>query len=65
MTEDDKKYIDEMTYHLMLRHNRFDSLGSNLFIGETGKYFFESMIKKRKEIGDAEHVRISKEIGWG
>ena len=62
MTKDE---IDVMSYETMLRLNRFEPLGAELFMGEYGKYFSDSMIKKRKEVGDAEHTRISKEIGWG
>ena len=64
MNEKTKKLIDEMDYESMLQAWRFHPLGDTLFQGETGQYFAEVMRKKRTEVGDAEHVRASKSIGW-
>ena len=63
MTEAEKKQIDEMDYESMLRMWRTAPAGDPMFQGETGRYFREAMDKKRLEIGNAEHVRASKNIG--
>lgn len=60
-----KQQIDEMSYEELLHAWRFTKVGSPLFQGDMGTYFGLVMTKKRSEVGQAEHVRISKLIGWG
>jgi len=59
-----KDWIDAATYEDLLTRWRFAPSGSPWFQGEVGKYFELIMSQKRKEIGDAEAVRASKNIGW-
>lgn len=59
-----KEWIDNASYEELLRKWRFVPPGSPFFQGEVGNYFAEAMNKKRIEVGDAEHVRASKSIGW-
>ena len=64
-TKERKKWIDNASYEDLLRKWRFAPAGSPFFQGEVGQYFVLIMGKKRKEVGDAEHTRASKAIGWG
>lgn len=65
MTIDErKKWIDNASYEELLTKWRFAPAGSPWFQGEIGIYFDEVIRKRRKEVGEAEHVRISKAIGW-
>lgn len=59
-----KVIIDAMGYEEMLRRWRTHPAGSPLFQGEIGKYYSDAMAKKREQVGNAEHVRASKSIGW-
>ncbi len=58
------KQIDGMDYETMLRRWRFTPTGDPLFTGQVGAYFVQAMKRKREEVGDAEHTRASKAIGW-
>lgn len=65
MTEEQmKRWIDNAPYSQLLHRWRTAPLGDPFFRDEMGSYYREVMQRKRKEIGDAEAVRISKEIGW-
>jgi hypothetical protein len=64
MDEQQKKWIDEANYESLLRRWRFAEPGSPWFQGETGNYFAQVFNRKRQEVGDAEHVRASKSVGW-
>ena len=64
MEERIKQQIDEMDYESMLRLWRNATVGHPMLQGETGDYYAEKMKQKRKEVGNAEHVRASKSIGW-
>lgn len=59
--ENDKLFIDNLTYKQMLNLWRFSEAGNPLFIGDTGVYFTKRMNELKKEVN---HVQISKEIGW-
>lgn len=59
-----KKWIDNATYNELLFRWRTAPAGDPFFQGEIGDYYAEVMKKKREQIGDAEHVRASKSIGW-
>lgn len=62
--KDLKREIDRMSYTRMLSLWRFEPTGSPWFQGETGEYFKKKFHEKRQEVGTAEHVRVSKSIGW-
>lgn len=64
MTEGTKKRIDNMDYESMLFLWRNAPVGHPMLQGETGDYYSKVMAKKRDEVGNAEHVRASKSIGW-
>jgi hypothetical protein len=60
-----KKLIDQMPYTEMFSKWRFAPVGDPMFQGEVGDYFAKVMKDKRIQVGDAEHTRISKQLGWG
>lgn len=65
MTEEEMKaWIDSASYEELLRRWRFAPIGSPWFLGEVGKHFSNVMMDRRREVGDLEHTRISKIIGW-
>ena len=65
MTDDERKYwIDNASYGALLSKWRFSKTGNPFFEGEVGDYYAKVMKCKREEVGDAEHTRISKAIGW-
>ena len=63
--EEMKKWIDEATYEQLLSKHRFAPVGDPFFMLEMDCYFEEVMERKREEVGDEEHSRISRAIGWG
>lgn len=63
MTEAQKHWIDNATYNQLLGRWRSAPSGDLMFQGETGDYYAKKMKEKRAEIGDAAHVKASKEIG--
>jgi hypothetical protein len=65
LTQEQKDYIDEMTYIEMLRLWRTVPAGDPLFVGETGIYFGKIIAEKRIQVGPEEHTAASKSIGWG
>jgi len=64
LTKSLKKEINEMDYISLLRRWRFAPAGDPIFQGISGRYFSKVMAKKREAIGNEEHVKISKELGW-
>lgn len=64
MTEEQKSWIDNASYEELLRRWRFAPVGDPMFQGAAGDYYQAKMLKKRREIGDKEHTRASKNIGW-
>ena len=62
--EEMKKWIDNASYEQLLSCWRNAPVGDQIFVGEVGDYYNRRMAKKRLEVGDAEHVRASKSIGW-
>ena len=65
MTDDEmKQWIDNASYEALLGKWRL-ATGSLFFQGEIGDYYIEAMRRKRVEVGDTEHTRASKAIGWG
>ena len=63
MNDETKKNIDEMSYEGLLSLWRNAATGHPYFQGETGDYYRKSMAEKRAVVGNAEHVRASKNIG--
>lgn len=59
-----KNWIDNASYEMLLRRNRFSSSDDEIFHGECGKYYISEMNKKKKEIGDLNAVLVSKKVGW-
>lgn len=58
------EWIDNASYEELLHKWRFAPISDPFFMGEIGKYYDKVMRRKREEIGDDEHTRISKKIGW-
>ena len=66
LTEENKKYIDSLTYEQLLSKWRFAPFGDEWFQEETGEYWGERMSELRNQEGGQErHVAASKAIGWG
>ena len=66
MTDDEmKQWIDNASYRELLSRWRFARSGNPFFQGEVGDYYAKVMRRKRAEVGDTEHTRASKAIGWG
>jgi hypothetical protein len=64
LSEEDKKYINSLSYEDLLKHLRRAPIGDRWFKGERGKYWITRMNGLRsKPGGQEEHVRISKSIG--
>ena len=59
-----KHKIDCMSYYQLLKTWRFVSCENSMFEGETGRYYARVMAKRRCEIGEPEHVRVSKLLGF-
>lgn len=64
MTEQQKQWIDSSSYEQLLRRWRESPIGSDWFHGDTGEYYSKVMAEKREKVGNDEHVRVSKSIGW-
>ena len=62
--EEMKKWVDNSSYERLLSHWRNAPTGDQMFVGEIGDYYKVKMAEKRSEVGDSEHVRASKSIGW-
>ena len=58
-----KEWIDNASYEELLSKWRFAPVGDPFFVGEVGSYYSSKMQEKRREIGNEEHVRISKKLG--
>lgn len=63
MTDEQKQKIDNMGYESMLSLWRSAPAGHPMFQGDIGQYYSQVMAEKRKQVGNAEHVRASKSIG--
>ena len=59
-----KNWIDNASYESLLRKWRFAPTGDPFFQGNIGDYYSYVMAKKRSDVGNEEHVRSSKYIGW-
>jgi hypothetical protein len=58
-------WIDQAAYLELLRKNRFEPSGSPWFTGAVGDHFVTVLGRRREEVGNDEHVRCSKLLGWG
>ena len=67
MTPEQKKWIDDATYEMMLERVRYAPIGDPLFVRGTDacEHFYTRYAQLRKEVGDAGHTAASKRIGWG
>jgi hypothetical protein len=59
-----KTWIDNASYEALLEKWRNAPVGHPFFQDETGDYYTKVMKEKRELVGDTEHVRASKSIGW-
>jgi hypothetical protein len=59
-----KDWIDNASYEQLLFKWRFAPAGSPYFQGATGDYYSKVLAQKRDEVGQDEHIRTSKSIGW-
>jgi len=59
-----KEWIDQASYGELLRRWRMAPVGSPWFAGEPGGYYWAALKAKRLAVGEQEHVRVSKAIGW-
>lgn len=64
MKDSEKKWIDEANYEKLLRKWRFAPAGEEIFQGESGVYYADVLAILRAQVGENEHTRVSKEIGW-
>jgi hypothetical protein len=64
MTDEQRRWIDSASYESLLSRWRSAPVGDPMFQGDTGDYYARVMAEKRKQVGQAEHVRASKAIGW-
>lgn len=64
MTNEQKHWIDTSSYEWLLSRWRFAPAGDPIFQGDTGDYYSKVMRERREQVGNAEHVRASKAIGW-
>ena len=63
LSEENKKYIDKLSYYGLLERWRNSPAGDPWFQGETGKYWGERM-RAMRDSGTVDHVATSKQIGW-
>lgn len=65
MTQDEmKEWIDNASYQDLLKKWRNAPSGDLFFADEVGQYYSKIMAQRRDEVGEEEHVRASKSIGW-
>jgi hypothetical protein len=63
LTEENKKYIDSLTYAQLLEKWRFSPPGDLWFQDETGAYWGRRLANLRDEDPD-NAVQASKDLGW-
>jgi len=59
-----KEWIDNASYEDLFRKWRFAPSGDPFLQGEIGEYYKHVINRRREEVSNDEHVRISKKIGW-
>ena len=63
LTEENRKYINSLSYEQLLSKWRFAPVGDKWLQGETGAYWGKRMAEMRDK-DPAEAVAASKRIGW-
>jgi hypothetical protein len=62
LNNENKAYIDSLSYEELFSKWRFTPIGNKWFQGETGDYWS----KRMHELKEKENAtRVSKNIGWG
>lgn len=56
--------IKAMTLEELLRHQRFDPIGSKYHVGVVGDYFQTTLSAIRKSVTNEAWVQASKSVGW-
>lgn len=65
LTEENKNYIDSLSYEDLLARWRFASFGDPWFQDDTGTYWSERLKELRSQpAGEERHVSASKSVGW-
>jgi hypothetical protein len=59
-----KQWIKNASYEQLLSRWRFAPTGDPFFQGAMGDYYRNHMMERRAQIGDVEHSKISKRVGW-
>ena len=62
LTDENKAYIDNLSYEGLLEHWRFAPAGDEWFQGETGTYWSKRMSELVEQ--GADQVSASKAVGW-
>ena len=62
--DEQKEWIDNASYYELLKLWRFAPSGEPKLQGEVGRYYSIMLNQRRDEVGQEEHVRTSKRIGW-
>lgn len=62
--KDQKEWIDTASYYALMNRWRFSKSGDPIFQGEAGDYYKKVMTELRQKVGNAEHVRVSKNLGF-
>jgi hypothetical protein len=62
LTDENKAYIDKLSYKSLLEHWRFAPVGDKWFQGETAGYWSKRMSELVEQ--GADQVSASKAIGW-
>jgi hypothetical protein len=62
LTDENKAYIDNLSYEALLEKWRFAPAGYVWFQGETGDYWSKRMSELREQ--GVDHVAASKAVGW-
>jgi len=57
-------WIASASYKELLTRWRHYPTGSPFFQGSVGRLYLQTMMEKRFQVGEEEHVAISKAIGW-
>lgn len=63
LTQENKDYIDNLSFESLLSRWRFAPAGDPWFTDETGEYWSKRMMLKRGAENDG-GVSVSKSVGW-
>jgi len=64
MTEGQRIWIINASYYELLKRWRFAEGRDDIFHGESGQFYSDTMNYKKEQLSLNECVRISKLIGW-